>query len=104
MTVLGFDNITWAYALLQCVPEWVLGILVAVSGFCGVAGSRTYPHLRTKLGVERSGVVGMSILVFCLTFCVLSIWLPGTILIIKVFIFLSGSCSKAACLFIFSKF
>eukprot|EP00088_Acartia_fossae_P000793 TRINITY_DN10310_c0_g1_i1.p1 TRINITY_DN10310_c0_g1~~TRINITY_DN10310_c0_g1_i1.p1 ORF type:complete len:602 (+),score=157.62 TRINITY_DN10310_c0_g1_i1:114-1919(+) len=78
MTVLGFDNITWAYALLQCVPEWVLGILVAVSGFCGVAGSRTYPHLRSKLGVERSGVVGMSILVFCLTFCVLSIWLPGS--------------------------
>jgi len=78
MTVLGFDNITWAYSLLQCVPEWVLGILVAVSGFIGVLGSLAFPTLRKRMGVERSGVLGMSILVFCITFCVVSIWLPGS--------------------------
>lgn len=78
MTVLGFDNITWGYSMLQCVPEWVLGILVAVSGFCGVAGTRAFPQLRAKIGVERTGVVGMSILVFCISFCVVSIWLPGS--------------------------
>ena len=38
MTVLGFGNITWGYCLLQCVPEWVLGVLVAVSGGMGILG------------------------------------------------------------------
>ena len=55
MTVLGFDTITWSYALLQvnvlilsyssgvyvksslqCVPESVLGVLVAASAVVGV--------------------------------------------------------------------
>ena len=54
MTVLGFDTITWSYALLQvdvlilsyssgvyiksslqCVPESVLGVLVAASAVVG---------------------------------------------------------------------
>ncbi len=25
MTVLGFDNITWGYSLMQCVTETILG-------------------------------------------------------------------------------
>jgi len=78
MTVLGFGNITWGYSLLQCVPEWMLGVLVAVSGFCGVLGTQAFPRLRSKLGIERTGVLGMFILVFCITFCVVSIWLPGS--------------------------
>ena len=79
MTVLGFDNITWSYSLLQCVKEWVLGMLVAISGLVGIAGSRTFPALRSKLGLEKSGVIGMSLLLFSLSFCVISIWLPGTV-------------------------
>jgi Ferroportin1 (FPN1) len=30
MTVLGFDNITWGYSLMQCVTESVLGMYRAV--------------------------------------------------------------------------
>ena len=49
MTVLGFDNITWGYSLLQCVPEWVLGVLVAVSGFMGILGKiHNYNHYNTS--------------------------------------------------------
>ena len=78
MTVLGFDNITWGYAMIQCVPEWVLGILVAVSGGVGILGTRTFPFLRQRVGVERAGLVGMTCLVLTLSLCVVSIWLPGS--------------------------
>ena len=78
MTVLGFDCITWGYTLLQCVPEWVLGVLVAISGGIGIAGSRIFPLLRRRLGVECAGVIGMASLLTALLFCVVSIWLPGS--------------------------
>ena len=39
MTVLGFDNITYAYCLDQCVSESLLGGMVALSAIFGIAGS-----------------------------------------------------------------
>jgi len=78
MTVLGFDNITWAFALMQCVSEAVLGILVAVSALVGIAGSLAFPPLRKLLGKERAGMVGMGALVSSLSLCVVSVWLPGS--------------------------
>ena len=79
MTVLGFDNITWAYSLLQCVPEFILGVLVAISSVFGIAGSLVFPVLRKCLGnTERGGVLGMLCLVSSVSLCVVSIWLPGS--------------------------
>ena len=79
MTVLGFDTITWSYSLLQCVPESVLGALVAASALVGIAGSVVFPHLRACLGgTERAGVLGMGCLVTALSLCVVSIWCPGS--------------------------
>lgn len=46
MTVLGFDNITYGYVILQKVPESVLGVLVAISALVGVLGSISFPFLR----------------------------------------------------------
>jgi len=78
MTVLGFDQITWAFAIMQCVTEAVLGILVAVSALVGIAGSLVFPLLRKLIGVERAGMIGMGALVASLSLCVVSIWLPGS--------------------------
>eukprot|EP00092_Neocalanus_flemingeri_P013086 GFUD01014101.1.p1 GENE.GFUD01014101.1~~GFUD01014101.1.p1 ORF type:complete len:517 (-),score=89.43 GFUD01014101.1:192-1742(-) len=78
MTVLGFDNITWAYSIMQCVSESVLGILVAVSALVGIVGSLAFPPLRKLLGAERTGMVGMGALVMSLSLCVVSVWLPGS--------------------------
>jgi len=78
MTVLGFDNITYGYCLMQNVPEAVLGGLVAVSALVGVAGSLAYPHFRKSLGQERTGLVGMALLISCSSLAVISTFLPGS--------------------------
>ena len=78
MTVLGFDNITWGYCLSQCVTESVLGGLVGVSAIFGVAGSLTFPILRKKFGLNKSGVIGTIAQVLALSLCVVSIWLEGS--------------------------
>ena len=46
MTVLGFANITYGYILTQNVPEYLLGIFVAISALVGVIGSTAYPHIK----------------------------------------------------------
>jgi len=78
MTVLGFDNITYGYCLMQKVPHAALGALVGVSALVGVAGSLAYPIFRRKFGLERTGLLGMFLLISCSSFAVLSVFLPGS--------------------------
>merc|ERR1719209_2268122 len=78
MTVLGFDNITYGYCLLQGVPHAALGVLVGVSAVVGVAGSLAYPPIRKRVGLERTGLLGMFLLVSCSSLALLSIALPGS--------------------------
>ena len=78
MTVLGFDNITYGYCLQQCVHESVLGTLVGVGAVIGVLGSISFPYLRKSLGLPRTGLIGMWLLVSTLTLCLSSIWLEGS--------------------------
>jgi len=85
MTVLGFDNITYGYCLLQGVPHAVLGILVGVSAVVGVAGSLAYPPIRKRVGLERTGLLGMFLLVSCSSLALVSILLPGSPMDLNVF-------------------
>ena len=78
MTVLGFDNITYGYCLRQCVTESVLGGLVAGSAIFGVSGSLTFPVLRRKIGLNKTGLIGMASLVATLSMSVVSIWVDGS--------------------------
>ena len=78
MTVLGFDNITYGFCLSQCVSESLLGALVGVSAVVGIGGSLTYPVLRNKLGLNKTGMVGFISVIAALTPCVVSIWLDGS--------------------------
>ena len=78
MTVLGFDNITYGFCLSQCVTEWILGVLVGVSAIFGVVGSLSFPCFRKRLGLAKTGLVGMIMLVTTLSLCVVSIWLDGS--------------------------
>lgn len=78
MTVLGFDSITWGYCLLQGVSESALGIATAVSAGVGVLGARIFPHARSRLGLEKTGMTAFVFLSTCLTLSVASIWSPGS--------------------------
>lgn len=78
MTVLGFGNITYGFCMAQCVSESLLGALVGVSAVVGICGSLTFPLLRKKLGVNKTGLVGFLSLTVMLTLCVVSIWLEGS--------------------------
>ena len=46
--------------------------------FVGVLGSISFPFLRKKLGLTRTGLVGMCLLVTTLTICLVSIWVEGS--------------------------
>ncbi|KAK7109675.1 solute carrier family 40 member 1-like [Littorina saxatilis] len=78
MTVLGFDNITVAYAVTQGVSESILGILMGVSAVFGMLGTFLYPVLRRRVGLVRTGLLALSSQVACLSLCVVSVWMPGS--------------------------
>lgn len=78
MTVLGFCSITWGYCLLQGVSEAFLGIATAISAGVGVLGARIFPHARSRIGLEKTGMVAFAFLSLCLTLSVASIWSPGS--------------------------
>ena len=78
MTVLGFDNITYGFCLAQCVTDGVLGILVGVSAFIGILGSLSFPYIRKRFGLAKTGVIGMGCLITADMLCVISIWLDGS--------------------------
>merc|ERR1711997_1138527 len=63
---------------IQDVPESILGILVAISALVGVLGSTTYPIIKRRLGLERTGLLGMFLLVSTSTLSVVSIFIPGS--------------------------
>jgi len=78
MTVLGFDNITYGYCLLQGVPHFALGVLVGISALVGVLGSIAYPPIRKRVGIERTGLLGMFLLISTSSLAVISAFLPGS--------------------------
>merc|ERR1719443_378899 len=91
MTVLGFDNITYGYCLLQGVPHLALGILVGISALIGVLGSLAYPPIRARVGIERTGLIGMFLLISTSSLAVLSAFLPGSPMDLNFFITGSNS-------------
>ncbi|XP_060081691.1 solute carrier family 40 member 1-like [Ylistrum balloti] len=78
MTVLGFDNITSGYAISQGVSESILGLLMAAGAIVGILGTIAYPHIRKRIGLERTGLFGFLTEILILTLCVAAIWAPGS--------------------------
>ena len=63
---------------MQGVPHAALGVLVGISALVGVAGSLAYPALRRRVGIERTGLIGMFLLISCSSLAVVSAFLPGS--------------------------
>ena len=78
MSVLGYDNITYAFCLHQCVSESILGLAVGASACVGMAASAIFPLCRNKTPLHRLGLLSFSLLLATLLPCVVSIWLPGS--------------------------
>ncbi|ESP03171.1 hypothetical protein LOTGIDRAFT_171641 [Lottia gigantea] len=78
MTVLGFDNITVGYAYSQHISESILGFLMAGAAIIGIIGTITYPMIRKRIGLERTGLFALSSQIACLVLCVVSVFMPGS--------------------------
>ncbi|CAL1527364.1 unnamed protein product [Lymnaea stagnalis] len=78
MTVLGFDSVTVGYAKMQGLTEALVGGTMGVAAFFGIFGTVMYQFMRRGLGLQRTGMFGLSLQISCLTLCVVSVWMPGT--------------------------
>lgn len=78
MTVLAFDNYSRAFVFESGVSESILGLLTAVASLFGIFGALSYPKLRSKFGIAKTGLFGFGAETFCLTLCVASVFAPGS--------------------------
>ena len=78
MTVLGVDNITYGYCMAQCIKKSILGGLLGLTAIVGIIGSLTFPGLRKRVGLHKTGLIGFASLISMLTLCVVSIMLEGS--------------------------
>ncbi|ELU18806.1 hypothetical protein CAPTEDRAFT_5305 [Capitella teleta] len=78
MTVLGFDNITAAFAKAQGLSEAIVGLLQSIGALFGVLGTIIFPVLRKRLGLTRTGMCSFFLLLVSLVPCLVSIWAPGS--------------------------
>lgn len=77
LTVLGFSGVTAGYFYTQGMTELYLGIAQAVAGVLGVAATFAFPYIRQLTGTVRTGVIGISLQLFSLLFCVVGVFAPG---------------------------
>ena len=52
--------------------------MVGVSAVLGLSGSITFPQIRRKIGLAKSGLLGFACIICCLILPVLSIWIDGS--------------------------
>merc|ERR1719239_1551692 len=78
MTVLGFDNVTIGYAKIQGLSESIISIFQACGGLFGIPGTLIYPRLRSRVGLSKSALMALIMLVLSLTPSLVSVWLPGS--------------------------
>ncbi|CAG5130992.1 unnamed protein product, partial [Candidula unifasciata] len=69
LTVLGFDDITVGYATMLGFSGSILGIMMGIGAGFGITG-----HFHIPLHCKETG----STQVFCLTLCIVSVWLPDS--------------------------
>ena len=77
LTVLGFSGITATYFLTQGLTSDYIGLAQGIGGLVGITGTLAYPFIRSRVGTIRTGLFGMSVQLFMLTFCVIGAFSPG---------------------------
>ncbi|KAH7714383.1 CBN-FPN-1.2 protein [Aphelenchoides avenae] len=78
MTVLTFGGISMSYGKSQGLPEDILGIFRSVGAALGTVAAVAYTVMERRFGVVFVAFCGLLLEITCLSFCIASIWLPGS--------------------------
>ena len=77
LTVLGFSGVTSTYFVTQGLHSGWIGFCYGLGGVVGVSGTLVYPYLRKRVGTVRAGLVGFSLQLTLLLFCLVAVFAPG---------------------------
>ncbi|VDP11100.1 unnamed protein product [Heligmosomoides polygyrus] len=78
MTVMGFDGLAVGYGQSAGLPDFVLGAFRSYGSAMGILGAISYAFFERRLGVRKTGLLGLSCQQVCLAVAVASVWLPGS--------------------------
>lgn len=80
LTVLSFDTIMIAYAKNQQLSGLAISVLQGCGAFFGIFGTFAFPLLHNKMNLKLTavGMIGSMCQLTFLTFCVVSLWMPGS--------------------------
>lgn len=59
------------------MTESIVGILIGCAALFGIIASISYPFIRRRVGLVRTGTIALSWEVSCLCLCIISLWMPG---------------------------
>ncbi|KAI6193207.1 Solute carrier family 40 protein [Aphelenchoides besseyi] len=79
MTVLGFDGLSISYGKAYGLSDILLGWFKSAAALLGVVGVLAYSFLEKRIGVKWTGIFGLTIQQVFLAFCIVSIFLPGSL-------------------------
>ena len=78
LTVIGFSPITTGFAYQEGLSEFYTSICMGLGSLFGVFGTFLFPRIRRRIGLVKTGIVSFTLQLSMLSFCALSIWLPGS--------------------------
>uniref|UniRef100_A0A7I4Z1E1 Solute carrier family 40 member n=1 Tax=Haemonchus contortus TaxID=6289 RepID=A0A7I4Z1E1_HAECO len=78
MTVMGFDGLAVGYGQSAGLQDFVLGAFRSYGSAMGILGALSYAFFERRLGVRKTGLLGLTCQQICLIVAVISIWLPGS--------------------------
>ncbi|CAD5212479.1 unnamed protein product [Bursaphelenchus okinawaensis] len=78
-TVLGFDGIPISYGKANGLPDDMLGLFKGAASLLGIIGAIVYTQMEQKIGLRKTGLVGMTIQQISNVFCVFSLFAAGSL-------------------------
>lgn len=66
------------FSYTQGINESIMGALMGAGALFGILGTIVYPRMRKCVGLQKTGLFGLSFQISFLTLCVASVWSPGS--------------------------
>ena len=78
LTVLGFSAVTVGFAYSQSLKEVYVSIFFGTGATFGILGTIVFPYIRKRIGLVKTGLIGLGFQCSMLLLCIASIWAPGS--------------------------